>query len=133
MTTFHGAAVAQSSDIAVPTGGANYISWDTVLFDTDSFFSLGSPTKLTIPTTDKYIFGANATIEYTINGSANTIDLNGSPIVPFGNDATGSFDNFSVSGIYNFTAGDFIQLAINYTGTFLLNPTSPQFWIMRYS
>lgn len=137
MTTFHGALITRSTDQAIVT--SDFVSFDTVVFDTDSFFDLAHPTRLTIPTTGKYAFGTNievadvtATVLITVARNADGITLLGA-----GDDATRTFGQFAASGVLDFTAGDFIEVGVGTDLAASITVTAdgnlPQLWVFNYT
>lgn len=135
MTTFHGAAIQRSTNQVITP--PQFVSFDTVLFDTNSFFSLGNPTRLTIPTADKYLFGFTVILD-PINtpGGEIIVELNGTGtgLLVAGNDATITFSDFSATGIADFAANDYIELDVSFDATVSAIANSiAEFWIMRYS
>ena len=67
---FHGALVKRTSDLSVTGSSFVAIPWQSADYDTDGFWSAGSPTRLTIPagvTKARAIFGWRTLTTGTIN------------------------------------------------------------------
>lgn len=114
--SFVGAALYNSSNFSLTGGGAaNTLSWDTTLFDTSSFYAGGNPTRLTIPSTGKYLVHAQLylagggagylQVVVKVNGSVNVINH----VVPC---ASGLETSISPSRIYSFTASDYVEMIV---------------------
>lgn len=134
MTTFHGAVVFRTTDQVITPGDA--VSFDTAEFDTDSFFDVGThPTRLTIPTTGKYAFGFNVSLDpINLPGGDIFVQLNGATgLASVGSDAVVTFESFSASGLWDFTAGDFIELIIEYDATLLGTVGQSEFYLFNYT
>jgi hypothetical protein len=59
MPVFSGARVRTSASSVVPAGGALNVVFGTEVFDTDSYWSVGSPTKFILVPGTYYLFSAN--------------------------------------------------------------------------
>lgn len=66
---FSGALVTRSTDLTCTNDTFTEITWDTVEYDTDSYWSAGAPKNLTIPTTGYYIAGVIVRWKATNNGA----------------------------------------------------------------
>lgn len=122
---FSGARVWNSTTQAIANGaGAGFgdpLNFDTVIFDTDGYADLGAhPTRITIPETGYYYVGgciaaSMLTVSFELqlliglNGVTDQIVSDAYATVPSdpSNDALAS-----VSTLYHFTAGDYIELVI---------------------
>lgn len=108
--SFSGASVK----LTAPTGSSP-IAWDSEYFDTDSYHNnVTNNTRLTIPATGNYLVAATVAIVTVAGNSVSGIRLllNGATTLA---QAGGSLDapnsgGFTISGAFNFTAGDYIEI-----------------------
>ena len=93
------------------------VLWDTVSFDTASYYSAGNPTRLTAPVTGLYIvttsllWATNSTgervVEFCINGASS------SPVSVLGDSPAGTSDFAQcATTLVNLTAGDYVEVYV---------------------
>lgn len=117
-------------------------AFDTVEYDTDSMFSLSTPTRITINTTGKYIVGAWCHI-YD-NGNPNggfycTIAVDSSfttyqgPSLNAQNALGGADSYLNVSSVHSLTAGQYLEFYVggNESGPGVAVINTPYFWVQR--
>ena len=114
---FSGAKARKTSNqTGITTGVYIDISWDSVGFDTDSYWSGGNPTRLTAPVTGKYLIIGNTHLDALGAGTYRgaSIQLNGARTIDTGEIRTGAigYSYQSVSVIMTLTAGDYVELAV---------------------
>ena len=123
----HTAKVVLSADQSIANATYVSLSWGTAQFDTDVFFAIGSPTRLTIPAglAGKYlvVFKACFTLNAT-GGRLCRIMKNGTSIEVQGaaNAASTSNDTYVVmTTTLNLAAADYLEVACNQSSGANLN------------
>lgn len=131
--TFHGAQVNRSTDQVITP--VESVVWDTVFFDTDGFFDPLAPTLLTIPTSGVYWFGFALGLD-PINAGGE-FDVIRSPagfgVLSFTTPSGDTSGLYSASGIWDFVAGETIELSCGVDCTIGGGSSIPYFWIARYT
>jgi hypothetical protein len=134
---FVGASVSLINNHAhLTTGIRSYVAWEQADFDTDSFWSAGNPTRITIPKTGYYLITGNIAFDLNSTGMRQVI---------FRQDGT-TFLNYVSSGaahdtadtniafahIFLFEAGDYIETGVFQTsgGDLLLEEFATTLLIM---
>lgn len=75
---FSGCMVRRTSNQSISNGTPNLVTWQTALYDTDSYWSAGDATKILIPVDGLYQIMANVTFEANATGTrAFVIQVNG--------------------------------------------------------
>lgn len=137
-----GARIYKSTDQSISNNTTTAITFDTERWDTDSFHEgVTNPTRLTIPYTGYYVFGAG--LEWATAATASRreifIRMNGTTRlvddevgVAVGNTAN---PRMNCASYYSFTAGDYIEMMVfqNSGGALNANASvnySPEFWIV---
>lgn len=119
--------------------------FDSTRFDSSSFFSGGSPTRLTVPTGQggKYFIGGNFKVVYDndISNAHLGVMLNGTTLLAVTNSkinivTSGEHLVRDISTIYELSAGDYVELVyyqdIADPDTIVQeDQVSPEFWIYR--
>lgn len=135
---FVGCRVTNSASQSIPDTTPTAITFDTERYDTEALHSTSSNTsRLTLTRTGKWSFGAN--IEFAPNATGVRgvyIKLNGTTYIGIGQhvNAGGGVSHVDVvTGEYDFTAGDYIEVFVVQTSTAALNVVkasnySPEFW-----
>jgi hypothetical protein len=92
------------------------IAWNDAAFDTDSMFSAGAPTRITINTTGIYNinFAGVTTSATTMTLTSTAIAVNGTDISGLYITATGNGAFITSSVVASLTAGDYVTVGINY-------------------
>lgn len=119
--SFQGAAVRLTSNESISTASNTDIPWDVVTFDTDSFWSGGSPTRLTVPSGVTKV-RVSAGIEWgtsAVGQRAASITKNGSFSVEgraddkrsAGDDSIGHIQNI-ISATLSVVSGDYFEVNV---------------------
>lgn len=120
MLPFRGALVRRSTNVTIGTTGTYFpLSWETAVYDTDTLWASGSPTRLTVPprVTKVRLVGniewdvspTNQLLEIRKNGSAT--DGGGSVIVRGDSGYTNQMRNVA-SAVLPVMPGDWFELAV---------------------
>lgn len=144
VTTFSGAKVTITVDQVIAAGGAPVTWHDPPLFDTDGFWSAGSPTLLTVPATAKYVIGCSLfafDLSSVTPGDVNDVLITnttaGVIVTSQGDDAIITLREFSLAVLVDATAGDAFNVGAGFVngGTINADPANGQasFWIFRYT
>ena len=131
--------VVMSADQSIASGSYVSLNWSTAQFDTNAFFAVGTPSRLTIPAglAGKYsiIFKSNFTVNAT-GGRFARLMKNGASIEIQGaaNAAPTGNDTYIVmTTILDLAAGDFIEAACSQaSGAALAIKASDTFLSMAY-
>lgn len=112
--TISGAKVFRSTTQSIPNTTVTAISFDTELYDTDNYWTVGSPTIFTIPATGTYLISAciaftagsavQGSLLMEVNGAA-TSARNSHNMMTGGNQTF-----YNVSTIISATAGDTVTV-----------------------
>lgn len=117
---YSGAKVVRTTDQNVNDGAATTIvTWSSASRDTDSYWSGGSPTRLTIPSTGMYRIEAQVNLSSAIWWIA-TIRLNGTDHIAGqmrNSTGSGGASCGRVSIEDSFTAGDYVELNVGVDGS----------------
>jgi len=108
----HAARAARTTNQSIADNSADAIIFDSVTFDTSSFWAGGAPTRLTIPATGVYVinfdaaFANNGTgyraLRIRVDGATTIAELHLQP--------NGTLnDHLNVSAIYKFTAAQYLE------------------------
>jgi hypothetical protein len=121
--TFSGCRLTRTTNqtITTGTGGQAAVSFDSEIFDTSNYHDLvTNPTRITIPTTGYYFVRAeiswNTSTSLTLRRTI--IQLNGTTFLAAVDQAhtpgagPGVSCNQSVSTLYHFTAGDYVEVLV---------------------
>lgn len=106
--------VTSNADLTVVT----VLPFTQALYDSGGFFNIGSPTRLTIPETGKYIVGFSCVFEYNINGQrAAYVRKNGVATILkeiYFASQNGATDAQTLRGqrVKRLAAGDYLDLAV---------------------
>ena len=137
-----GACIRRLTAQTIPSLARTAVQFDGVEYDSGGFWSVGSPTRLTIPEDGRYLVGAN--VDWVANGTSiryAEIRKNGAFIM--GRDINSRYPSFGLSStqwlerVDNLYAGDYLELIVlQYVGggTLDLAPTAdyaPQMWAQR--
>lgn len=111
--SFSGALVTNSGAQTLTTAEFNALTFDTESFDTDSYYSSGSPTKLTVTTAGKYLI--TGAVDFTSNATGQrsiAIRLNGTTYVSWQwvQAANGNRTALSIAAIVSAAANDYYEL-----------------------
>lgn len=125
----HGAQAFRNSAQSIPNAAQTALSFSQVNFDTDTFWAVGSPTRLTIPVglggqyvvTAEIAWGSNVTGDREILLKKNGATFFGDLLQGAG---AGGACNQVCTVIALFAAGDFIEMFVNQTSGGALNATS---------
>lgn len=131
--TFHGVVLYNTSNQVITPPQS--VSFDTAQLDTDSLWSAGSPTLITLNATDKWAFGFNLDLD-PINVAAGDmfVALNGTTgLIDCSDDATRTLGSFSSAGVWNFTSGDTLEIVCEWDATVLGSTGKAMFWAYRYA
>jgi hypothetical protein len=123
---FSGARVYRTADATLTKGLGYYIEFQAERWDTDSYWTVGSPTRLTIPATGYYMVGAHvqiydstgqafdgeATVGLIVNRATYIADQNVYPSVSAGDAAEDADPDTSISTLWYFTAGDYVEVRV---------------------
>lgn len=131
---FSGANVTRASSQSISNATWTLITYTTETFDTDGYWSAGSPTKLIIPETGYYLvgcitkFAANANNEpeimIYINGSTPATRVTG------GTRPTGH-SQLNISVVNAYTKNDYLEAKVYQNSGGALNVENSTFWIAR--
>lgn len=136
--TGRGARVYNNANITLSNGAVTALTFNSERFDTDSFHSTSvNPSRLTIPVTGLYLCGLHE--QFATNGTgvrAVAIRLNGTTNIGVVEQvpAAAASTDLSLTTLYSFTAGDYIE-AIGYQNSggsldvVAVGNASPEFWI----
>ena len=114
----HGVSISRAANQSIPDSADTVITFDQINFDTDGYFSLGSPDRITIPASlaGKYLLiGSQAYAPGVLPGSIRTctigdlpftLDLANAQIPP----VAGSSTEFECSAVVELAAGAVLQL-----------------------
>lgn len=139
-SAFNGAR-AHSTGVTVVPGISKILGFNTVDYDTDAFFSLGSDsTAITIPADGKYLFGArldsaadttagfvaDVAAEILVNGGGSDFTTQ----LPMSDLGVRNFQNYTVAYEDELQAGDVLKLRVTMIGTTGGNESiGAEFWI----
>lgn len=125
--SFSGARVYREDDAGLTAGAVHYISFQVERWDTDGYWSIGSPTRLTIPEDGYYLVGGHVQIQHDLGASAfdaegtvgilvNRVkyiaDQNIYPAISAGDAQHDADPDTSVSTLWYFEAGDYVELRV---------------------
>jgi len=133
----HGARVYRATDqTGIAAGAWTAISFSAFRWDTNSFWNVGAPTRLTIPFDGRYSITGHLQCNSSLPGIAVGIRLNGSTYIQVNRTAGGW--RCGVPSIYEFSAGDYIEMMVQFDGFAARNVTtninfSPEFSIQMIS
>jgi hypothetical protein len=113
--------------------------FNTVRFDTDTMFSLGSPTMITINTPGKYLIGGAVHWQSNVTGMRQlSIFKNGTtPLVNSAHPTTATLNPMqNVTTLVELIAGDFLELFVYQNSGAALDVNSladhsPNFWAIK--
>jgi len=111
-------SVFRSSTLSGYTSGSA-ITWQDKHYDTDSMWSSGAPTVITVGTTGLYVvhFQGQLTGSATITLAVPEVNRSGSRIMSgFSALVTGNETRFSLSGVVNLTAADSLTATMTIVG-----------------
>jgi hypothetical protein len=137
LTMDNGVRVSFTGALSVPNGMVTSILYDTELRDDNNYWSIGDPTKITIPEDGWYSFGVRARWN---PGTISTycglhIYLNNLTIIASQTGVITAISTtlmHSISSFYYFTAGSYIVARlIQYTGAMSISESD--FWCFRVS
>jgi hypothetical protein len=127
-TTDISARISLSAPQSIPNATPTAISFDTVIYDTTLFFTIGSPTKLTIPVGGKYDLSAFAEWDANAIGQRSIIILkNGTTTVVRDKretDTAGVISHECNARGIPCIAGDFFEVIVEQNSTGALNVSS---------
>jgi hypothetical protein len=123
---FSGARVYRSDNIALTEGVGYYVAFQSERWDTDGYWVVGTPTRLTIPATGYYMVGGHVQIldntgqafngEGTVGIIVNRLDWiadqNIYPSASFDDPDHDADPDTSVSTLWYFQAGDYVELYV---------------------
>ena len=119
-TGFKGASVQRTSDQTIPDASDTRVQFDTVEFDSNSYFQTGSPsneTRLTVPETGYYLLTAFCRWTGSANGGRRLLRFyrNGSEQIGLhqvfpGTDTTDSAVSHTLAKVIYLDANDYIEL-----------------------
>lgn len=112
------ARVRQSSNQTIANNTTTTLSWDTTDFDTGSFYSAGTPDRLTIPSDGIYRVTANVAWTHNTTGIRSAyVKVNGGNdvLVDSCDPETNGATYINMTGIQKFNAGDYIQFSVYQT------------------
>ena len=114
------------TSIGVNSATLHTVSWNIEVFDTDTMWAIGTPTKMFATQAGKYLI--NASVAWGHNGSTAGnrymfINFNGSTVDIASDVRIDTGDNYvqlNTSALWNFTAGQYIELKV-YQNSGVLN------------
>ena len=124
-----GAVVYLTINQTSPSNTTRNIAWDAAQYDTDSFWSAGSATRLTVPATGYYVAVAN--IRLDSNATIELILLKNGAAVVGGFDPNYGSASLSVgaaSAPIHATAGDYFELDLFTSSAINMDHTKQQFF-----
>lgn len=108
-----GSRVYRSTSQTLTTGAPAAISFDTERYDLGGFWVVGSPTRLTVPVTGRYLITACAAFASNATGVRN-IDLRIGGATVIGSQlqvaASGIITIVSVATVYEIAASDYVEM-----------------------
>lgn len=114
--SFDGARYYRAANQSIPNNTVTKVTLDTQTFDTASFWSAGSPTRLTIPTgkTGYYLIVGDITFNSAAGNNFERVDilLNNTSTIAISTTLGlgGAGNRLSVATIYHLNATDFVEL-----------------------
>ena len=134
-----GALVYITSPQSIPNSANTKLIWDTEVFDTDGYWALGQPTRLTIPNAGIYLVGADLSL------SAGATDWDTLTVIikvdddfsidywgPSSKPTIDQVFSANVETVYQFTAGQIVEVQMFQSHTVPSTAdVSGNFWIAR--
>jgi hypothetical protein len=128
------------ADQTIPNSTMAYLTFDTDDVNTNAMWEgVTNPSRITIPTTGVYIFGANARWENNANGERR-VQIFRNRVTVLAQEVSGVsgayFHTFSVSGMKDLTAGWYLEVGVfQESGGGTLDVTThlamPNFWCFQ--
>lgn len=110
------ASVVRNTTQSISNAASTAISWDTVLYDTNSFYAGGNPTRLTVNQAGKYRVTANVCFTSNVTGVREAWFLKNGTGTSFGaaqlSAANGDDTTFTISAEVNLAAGDYVEVYV---------------------
>jgi hypothetical protein len=136
---FKGAIVRRTTNQSIGDNSVTAITFDAEDKDTDGFWTVGSPTRFTIPEDGVYIFGGGVTFASNTTGKrAIYVRRGGTDYLAMQEVGSTTSDSrrLAVAGMEEFTASQYIELYVYQNSTGSLNATpeteaSIRFWIAK--
>lgn len=138
-----GAKLRNSVVQSIANATETNLSFDTVLYDTDGFYSAAAPTRLTIPVGKDGRYLAGTSLEFASNAVGRRLYilyLNGTePIAVSQTSAVSAGDSEGcLTAVWNAAAGDFITSRVLQSSgaalnvqAYASNPQIPTLWLER--
>jgi hypothetical protein len=111
-SSFSGALVARATQQSISNTTFTAISFETEFVDSGTYWSSGSPTRLTVPTTGKYQYNFQASISGTTGRLIVEARKNGTSIAQFECGNNSSLQGWQASQIKEATASDYFEFFV---------------------
>jgi hypothetical protein len=111
-SSFSGALIARATGQSINNTTFTAISFETEFFDSGTYWSSGSPTRLTVPTTGKYQYNFQASISGTTGRLIVEVRKNGSSTAQFECGNNSSLQGWQASQIKDATANDYFEFFV---------------------
>jgi len=111
-SSFSGALVTRSTAQTIANATFVAISFDNEFFDSSTYWTSGSPTRLTAPTTGKYQYNFQANVSGTSGRLIVIVRKNGSAYAQFECGNNSSLQGWQASQIIALTASDYIEFFV---------------------
>ena len=131
----NGCALIRTAVQSIPHNTETAISWESAQYDDDSYWTIASPTRITIPEDGRYLVGGSATYGAMSSDTNLLLALNGTARWTLIKITTVAAVFSGVTSLIVFlSAADYIELtttqnsggAVNYVGS-----AYPRFWIAK--
>jgi len=109
---FSGALISRSNTQSITNATTTTITFDNEFFDSGTYWSSGSPTRFTVPTTGKYQLNFHSALSGTTGRLVAVITKNGSEVGKSENGNNSSLSGLQISMIYSATAADYFEFQI---------------------